>query len=67
MSEPPFTEANWRLPEGHESVGAFATKMEAQAEGQRLVQAGCAPYVLYLSDKRGAWEVIRFVPTAPQP
>ena len=49
--------ATWNLPQGHTSVGAFATVEEAQNAARARVGDGAAYYVM---DKRGAWEVIRY-------
>lgn len=53
-------EATWRLPEGHESVGAFASREEAHTAAQGMVRSHHPPgWTFYISSKRGAWEVIR--------
>jgi hypothetical protein len=52
-------EAKWTLPFGHESVGAFVTQEEAAACARSVMHLN-AEWAFYLSDKRGAWEVIRY-------
>ena len=54
-------DASWKLPEGHESVGAYATEDEARHHAQMdLVKRADGKFAYYLSSKRGAWEVIRY-------
>ncbi|QOT71920.1 hypothetical protein H5V43_01715 [Sphingobium fuliginis] len=53
--------ATWKLPEGHFSVAAFATAEEARQHVQMdLVNRADGKFAFYLTDKRGAWEVIRY-------
>lgn len=53
--------ATWKLPECHTSVSVWATREEAEQwardniDGARSI---CLAY--YLTDKRGAWEVIAY-------
>lgn len=53
-----ITPTTWRLPEGHESVAAFGSEIEAVAHGQKLVRDGTDGY-FYVTNRRGAYEVIR--------
>jgi len=56
-----ITEANWKLPDGHESVAAFASLHEAEAEARSLLRAGGnGERRFYITNKRGAFEVIRY-------
>jgi len=52
-------ETSWRLPEGHERVAVFATQPEAVEDARARVHADSGQHFYYLSNKRGAWEVIR--------
>ena len=56
-----ITPASWKLPEGHQSVAAFATEAEARKHAQMdLVNRADGKFAYYLTDKRGAWEVVRY-------
>lgn len=52
-------EATWELPEGHERLSAFASLEEAQNDARQRIRADSS-FFYYLSDKRGAFEVIRY-------
>lgn len=61
MDRPALKPATWRLPEGHESVGAYATQKDATAAAQEMARTiDYYRWCLYIMDKRGAWEIIRF-------
>jgi len=64
MMDSPIIPCTWNLPEGHESVAAFATAMEALDHGQQLVRDG-APGKFYITDRRGAYELIRHQVSTP--
>ena len=57
-------DATWKLPEGHESVGAYATLTEATLHARHLVEKDRA-HAFYMMDKRGAAEVIRYPRVKP--
>lgn len=53
--------ATWKLPEGHQSIAAFASEDEARCHAQMaVVNRDDGKFAYYLSNKRGAWEVIRY-------
>lgn len=56
-----ITGATWKLPPCHTSVSVWATQEEAEQwfhENVAGARSICLNY--YLSDKRGAWEVIAY-------
>ena len=56
-----ITPASWKLPKGHQSVAAYTTEPEARRHAQMdLVNRADGKFAYYLTDKRGAWEVIRY-------
>lgn len=57
-----ITEATWKLPEGHKSVAAHASEADARAVAQMLVPRAPKDIRYYITDKRGAWEVIQYRP-----
>ena len=54
-----MTPATWNVPPGHKSVAAFASEHEAREQAARLCRDGLG-LRYYLTDKRGAWEVISY-------
>lgn len=65
MIRPPFIDATWKLPEGHESVGAYVHQNEAVQAAQEMAFGEDGRF--YIMDKRGAWEIIRYSARANQP
>ncbi len=61
MMDAAIEPATWQLPHGHKSVAAFATKDEASAHARELVSESSNRHAFYLTDLRGAWEVIRYL------
>ena len=53
--------ATWQLPKDHRAVAAFATKDEASEHCLTLVAECDGRHAFYLTDLRGAWEVIRYL------
>jgi hypothetical protein len=49
--------ATWQLPAGHEAVSCWANQASAAADARARIPDGS--YIYYLTDKRGAWEVIQ--------
>lgn len=56
-----INEASWKLPPCHTSVSAWATQEEAeQWFRENVAGARSIGLAYYLTDKRGAWEVIAY-------
>lgn len=59
--EQSIIKATWQLPKDHRAVAAFATKGEASEYCRTLVAEFGDRQAYYLTDLRGAWEVIRYL------
>lgn len=53
--------ATWQIPKDHRAVAAFPTKEEASEHCRSLVEQCEGRHAFYLTDLRGAWEVIRYL------